>query len=108
MGFSPCSVRMKLNSIVIVNLQGPKERFFGRLLDIATVGVTVRGIDLNAFEDWMSDINYREESGVQPTTIFFPLHRIEKIIQDEGIGAIPSLADTFLTKVGSAVEDHLE
>jgi hypothetical protein len=99
---------MKLNSIVIVNLQGPRERFFGRLLDIATAGVTVRGIDLNAFEDWMNHITYREESGVQPTTIFFPLHRIEKIIMDEGIGAIPSLADTFLTKVGSAVEEHLE
>jgi hypothetical protein len=99
---------MKLNSIVIVNLQGPKERFFGRLLDIAPAGATVRGIDLNAFEDWMNHITYREESGVQPTTIFFPLHRIEKIIMDEGIGAIPSFADTFLTKVGSAVEDHLE
>ena len=99
---------MKLNSIVIVNLQGPRERFFGRLLEIGTAGITVRGIDLNAFEDWMNHITYREESGVQPTTIFFPLHRIEKIIMDEGIGAIPSFSDTFLTRVGSAVEDHLE
>lgn len=99
---------MKLNSIVVVNLQGPKERFFGRLLDIAPSGVTLRGIDLNAFEDWMNHINEHEESGLQPTTVFFPLHRIEKIIQDEGIGAIPSLSDTFLTKVGSAVEEHLE
>lgn len=99
---------MKLNSIVIVNLQGPKERFFGRLIDITSPGITVRGIDLNAFEDWMAHITQREESGVQPTTIFFPLHRIEKIILDEGIGAIPSLSDTFLTKVGSAVQDHLE
>ena len=99
---------MKLNSIVIVNLQTPSECFFGRLLDISTAGVTVRGIDLHAFDDWMNDISYREESGVQPTTVFFPLHRIEKIILDEGIGAIPSLSDTFLTKVGSAVEEHLE
>jgi len=99
---------MKLNSIVIVNLQAPRERFFGCLLDISTAGVTVRGIDLNAFDDWMNHITYREESGVQPTTVFFPLHRIEKIILDEGIGAIPSLSDTFLTKVGSAVGDHLE
>ena len=99
---------MKLDSIVIVNLQSPKERFFGRLLEITPPGVTVRGIDINAFEDWMDHITHREESGVQPTTIFFPLHRIEKIILDEGIGAIPSLSDTFLTKVGSAVQDHLE
>jgi len=27
---------------------------------------------------------------------------------DEGIGALPSFSDTFLTKVSSAVEDHLE
>jgi len=96
------------NSIVVVNLHSPKERFFGKLVDIATPGVTVRGIDLNAFADWMNSITHREESGVQPTTIFFPLHRIEKIILDEGIGAIPSLSDTFLTKVGASVVDHLE
>ena len=99
---------MKLNSIVIVSLLAPRERFFGRLLDIATHGVTVRGIDLNAFPDWMDHITHREESGVQPTTVFFPIHRIEKIILDEGIGAIPSFSDTFLTKVGTAVADHLE
>src|SRR5262245_56445233 len=99
---------MKLNSIVILNLQSPKERFFGQLLEITTPGVTVRGIDINAFEDWMDNIRHQEETGVQPTTIFFPLHRIEKIILDEGIGAIPSLSDTFLTKVGSAVQEHLE
>jgi len=99
---------MKMDSIVIVNLQNPKERFFGRLVEITSPGVTIRGIDINAFEDWMDHITHREESGVQPNTVFFPIHRIEKIILDEGIGAIPSLSDRFLTKVGSAVEEHLE
>ncbi len=99
---------MKPDSIVVVNLQSPTERFFGRLIDILASGVTVRGIDLNAFDDWMNHINHREESGVQPTTIFFPLHRVEKIILDEGIGALPSLSDTFLTRVGDSVADHLE
>jgi|ERR1044071_4987318 hypothetical protein len=99
---------MKLNSIVIVNLHSPSERFFGRLLDVAIHGATVRGIDLNAFGDWMDHVAHREENGVQPNTVFFPIHRIEKIILDEGIGAIPSFSATFLTKVGSAVEEHLE
>jgi len=99
---------MKMDSIVIVNLQNPRERFFGRLMEITPPGVTIRGIDLNAFEDWMDHITQREENGVQPTTVFFPLPRIEKIIMDEGIGAIPSLSDTFLTKVGTTVQDHLE
>jgi hypothetical protein len=99
---------MELNSIVIVNLHSPQESFFGRLLQLVPHGVTVRGMDLNAFSDWMEDISHREESGVQPNTVFFPMHRIEKIILDEGIGALPSLSDTFLTKVGSAVQEHLE
>ena len=99
---------MKPNSIVVLSLQSPKERFFGRLVEITVAGVTVRGIDLNAFDDWMNHIKHREENGVQPTTIFFPLHRVEKIVLDEGIGVIPSLSATFLTKVGASVEDHLE
>jgi hypothetical protein len=99
---------MKAKSIVVVNLQSPKERFFGRLVEISPSGVTVRGIDLNSFYDWINHVNSHEESGVQPTTIFFPLHRVEKIILDEGIGAIPSLSDTFLTKVGVSVEEQLE
>ena len=99
---------MKPNSIVVLSLQAPNERYFGRLIEVTPAGVTVRAIDLNAFDDWMNHINRREESGVQPTTIFFPLHRVEKIMLDEGIGAIPSLSDTFLTKVGSSVEEHLE
>src|SRR3569832_1069428 len=99
---------MNPNSIVVLSLQSPRERFFGRLMETAPAGVTVRGIDLNAFDDWMNHINHQEESGVQPTTIFFPLHRVEKIILDEGIGAIPSLSDTFLTKVGRAVGEFLE
>jgi hypothetical protein len=99
---------VKIDSIVIVNLHSPRERFFGRLLEITPPGVTVRGIDINAFEDWMDHITNREESGVQPTTVFFPLYRIEKLILDEGIGAIPSLSDAFLTKVGTTVQEHLE
>ena len=99
---------MKTNSIVIVNLLSPKERFFGRLVELSTAGVTVRGIDLNAFEDWMINVREQEETGVRPTTIFFPLHRVEKILLDEGIGVIPSLSDTFLTKVGITIIDELE
>ena len=99
---------MKANSIVILNLLSPKERFFGRLIDLTTAGATVRGIDLNAFEDWMINVRDKEETGVRPTTIFFPLHRVEKILLDEGIGVIPSLSDTFLAKVGTTVADELE
>ena len=63
---------------------------------------------MDAFDDWMNHISKHEESGVQPTTTFFPLHRIEKIILDEGIGPMPSLTDTFIARVGGAIKEYLE
>lgn len=99
---------MKVDSIVIVNLAFPMQRFLGRLLEIHTAGITVRGIDLDAFEDWINSISAEEESGVQATTTFFPLHRIEKMILDEGIGAIPSLSNAFLARVGRSIVEYLE
>lgn len=99
---------MKIPSIVIVNLGSPHQRFLGKLMEITPAGVTVRGIDLDAFEDWITHIAAQEESGVQATTTFFPLHRVEKMILDERLGAIPSLSNTFLTRVGSSIEEYLE
>ena len=99
---------MKIHSIVIANLASPRQRFLGKLLEITPAGVTIRGIDLEAFEDWINHIAGQEESGVQATTTFFPLHRVEKMIQDERLGAIPSLSATFLTRVGSSIEEYLE
>jgi hypothetical protein len=99
---------VNVNSIVIVNLVSPVQRFLGRLLEIQTAGITVRGIDLDAFEDWINSITANEESGVQATTTFLPLHRIEKMILDEGIGAIPSLSNAFLARVGKSIGEYLE
>ena len=75
-----------------MNLTAPTQRFFGRLIDLNPAGITIRGVDLDAFEDWMDNIATDEESGVKPTTTFFPLHRVEKMVVDEGNGAIPSLS----------------
>ena len=99
---------MQPNSLVIVSLHSPRERFFGRLKEIGGPGVTLRGLDLRSFDDWMNDVSNDEESGVQPSTIFFPLHRVEKIMLDEDMGGIPSLANTFLTKTGASIDDYLE
>lgn len=99
---------MKLDSIVILNLQSPKERIFGRLLDISTSGVTIRGIDLVAFDDWTNHLVHDNNTGLHPATSFFPLNRVERIILDESLGEIPSLSETFLLKVGAAVETYLE
>jgi hypothetical protein len=99
---------MKIDSIVIANLVSPRQRFLGKLLDVTPAGITLRGVDLDAFEDWVNHIAEQEESGVQATTTFFPLHRVEKMILDERLGEIPSLSGTFLAKVGTPIEEYLE
>lgn len=98
---------MVINSFVIVNLHSPSERFVGRLIEIGQPGVTLRGLDLAGFDDWMNDIAREEPSGVRPSTIFFPLHRIEKILLDEDLGGIPSLSNTFLSRIGISIDEFL-
>ena len=98
---------MNVNSFVVVNLHSPPERFVGRLIEIGMPGVTLRGLDLGGFDAWMNDIVRKERDGVCPSTMFFPLHRIEKILLDEDIGEIPSLSKTFLTKIGASIDEFL-
>ena len=99
---------MQIDSIVIMNLLAPRQRFFGRLVALNPSGITIRGLDLDAFEDWMNHVAAEEEGGVSPTTTFFPLHRVEKMILDENNGVIPSLSTEFLTRVGDPVQKFLE
>jgi len=98
---------MNVNSFVVVNLHSPPERFVGWLIEIGTPGVTLRGLDLGGFDDWMNDIVRKERDGVCPSTTFFPLHRSEKIILDEDVGEIPSLSRTFLAKTGTSIDEFL-
>ena len=99
---------MKIHSIVIATLTSPKQRFLGKLLEITPAGITIRGVDLDAFEDWINHIAAKEESGVQASTTFFPLYRVEKMILDDSLGAIPSFSHAFLMRAGNPIEEYLE
>ena len=99
---------MTPGAIVIVNLASPTERVVGQLLSVGPAGITVRGIDLNALEDWIANVRDQDELGVRPATVFFPLHRVDKMILDEGSQGIPSLAEMFLMRTGSPMTRHLE
>lgn len=98
---------MKPGSIVIVNLRHPVERILGRVIEVSAPGLTLRGLDLGAFEDWIDDVR-RGEAGVSPSTMFLPMHRIEKVMLDEGLGGTPSLANTFSERVGANIDAYLE
>lgn len=85
-------------AFVIVTLSSPREKFWGVILDLSDQGLSLRGIDLAAFEDLVATIKAGDEftSGV----VFFPMHRIERIELDLPEGSILSLAERFRQKTG--------
>jgi len=98
---------MEINCIVIVSLVTPKEKFWGQLRQLESKGVTVRGIGLEAFDDFIRQVVKQEESAVGLETVFFPMHRVERIALDEPSGSIPSLAQRFHSKVGMSIQEYL-
>jgi hypothetical protein len=96
-----------VNSIVIVSLVSPKEKIWGQLMLLESKGVTVRGIELDAFDDFLRQVIQQEETAVGLNTVFFPMHRVERIMVDEPCGSIPSLSQRFQAKVGLSIREYL-
>jgi hypothetical protein len=98
---------MEPHSIVVLSLHSPKERLWGELISVSASGVTLRGMDLNSFDDFVSQVLHPEGERVGLPTLFFPMLRIERIALDEARGSIPSLAGMFEKKVGRSLADYL-
>jgi hypothetical protein len=83
-------------AFVIVTLNSPREKFWGVILNLSDQGLSMRGVDVAAFEDLVAMIKAGDEftSGV----VFFPMHRIERIELDLPEGSIHSLAERFRAK----------
>lgn len=97
---------MKKLSAVLVNLQNPREKIWGVLLSIQAAGITVRGIDLNSFDDWSRSVDHGDaEMGL--STMFLPIHRVERINQDETVGSVRSFAAQFEERTGKDVWTYL-
>lgn len=98
---------MEINTIVIVSLVSPKEKIWGQLLGLDPQGVTVRGIEITSFDDFMRQIVTQEEIVVGITTVFYPMHRVERVAVDEPSGTLPSLAERFQRRVGQSIQEYL-
>lgn len=98
---------MDIHSIVVVSLHSPREKVWGEVVALNTAGVTVRGIDLNSFDDFVRQVRHPDGERVGLPTAFFPMQRIERISLDEPSGDIPSMADLFERKVGRSLKDYL-
>ena len=98
---------MEPHSVVVVSLHSPKERLWGELLEVTMAGVTLRGIDLNSFDDFIRQVLDPEGDRMGLPTLFFPMQRVERIALDAPRGSIPSMAERFALKVGQTLGDYL-
>ena len=98
---------IRAGAVVIVHLINPTEKFWGLLGDLGVAGVTLRGINLTSFDDWMRQAARPGEQSLGLSTMFVPLFRVERIFLDEPVGEVESYRQRFERRVGLPVERYL-
>jgi len=93
--------------LVVVVLQSPRERIWGRLLGLDASGIAVRGLDLTPWEEVLTLIRTGEGDQVALGTRFLPMHRVEAMYLDEPSSGVPSLAETFHERTGQDATTYL-
>ena len=67
----------------------------------------MRGLDLNAFDEWLRCIVHNEPfMGVGD--LFFPMWRVERVSRDEPSGGVPSLREQVEQRTRRTLEDVVE
>ena len=79
-------------TVVVAHLGEPREKIWGVILALEAPGVWLRGVDVNSFDDWARQVGRDEDGSITPSTLFFPFRRVEKLVLDEPMGSVPSLA----------------
>jgi hypothetical protein len=85
-------------SMVVVTLGNPRDKFWGRILALGAEGLSLTGIELASFEDFV--LMVKDGESFTPAVVFFPMHRIERIELDLPDGNLPSLSQRFSAKTG--------
>ncbi len=90
---------------VLVTLSAPREKFWGALVALSATGVTLVGVDLNSFDDFVRMVRAGEPAAC--SVVFFPLHRVERAELDAGVEGLPSLHERFEQATGRPVGETL-
>lgn len=97
--------KIEIGETIIIVLREPREKIWGVLAaEIDSAGVYLRGIDLNAFDDWTRALTTGEPFfGL--SDYFFPMWRVERITKDESSADLPSMAEQFQQRTGLQIFD---
>ena len=115
---------MEAGTLVLVHLVTPKEKYWGLLEALSPAGLTLRawgrgdrprGRRPLHDADVVHGTNYvvppsglpSADAELRVTTLFVPLHRVEKIFEDTRVGSVASYAERFFAIVGRDVRDVL-
>ena len=98
---------MNAGELVVVSCAAPREKFFGVLVALTPVGATLRGVPLEAFDDWLRQVASDGAPMIGPVTLFLPAHRLERIEVDESAGAVEGYADRFRRVAGRDPREEL-
>jgi hypothetical protein len=101
----PASLGLVPGDAVVLYLHSPKEKVWGLLASVSAAGVVVRGLDLAVFDDWLRQELRGEETLIGPSTLFYPIHRLERLERDETLGPVSGFADRFEREVGRSVSE---
>jgi hypothetical protein len=97
-GSADARVPFSSGAMVVVTLGNPRDKFWGMILALAPEGLSMTGIELASFEDFV--VMVKDGESFSPAVVFFPMHRIERIELDLPDGSLPSLSQRFSTKTG--------
>jgi methylmalonyl-CoA epimerase len=94
-------------SAILLYLREPQERLWGILRHLDPAGVTVDGMDVGSFEGWMAEVERGESQPVGPSSLFFPMNRVDKVLLDRPSGPVPSMSERFRQRTGRSPEEVL-
>jgi hypothetical protein len=90
-------------SVVLLTLHSPRQKCVGVLLRLAPAGVELRCVALESLEELARQIRAGEPAIA--ATVFFPMHRVERMELDEAAAELPSLAQSFAAQAGRTLEE---
>ncbi len=96
----PLTMSFQPGDLVVVVLQSPRERIWGRLLGLEAAGISLRGVDLTPWEEILTLVRTGQADQVALGTRFLPMHRVETMYLDEASSGALSLAKTFQDRTG--------
>lgn len=89
---------------ILIVLHTPREKCWGILDEINAAGVFLRGLDLNAFDEWIRSVIHHEPF-IGLGSMFFPMWRVERVAKDESVGGVMSLCEQAEQRTGKSLDE---